>query len=79
MFDRGIPARADQPDLFAAQRVAQAVGRGQRRGAGALGQRMRSLDHPDHRLADLVVADQHEVIQLLAQNRLGQGKRRARG
>lgn len=74
MGQRGVAAGADDADLAAGEALAQLVGAGEGRGAGRLGQGMGPLDHPDHGLHDLLLLEEHEVVEQLPEDGLGHGE-----
>src|SRR5918992_5365811 len=73
-----VAAAEDQRHALSRQLLAQAQAGGEGRRARALDEVPRHLDHPRLRRADLVVADQHEVVERLAEDPLRELERGAR-
>src|ERR1044072_469335 len=67
MLKRRVTAGANEADFLASKLIATAIGCRERRCARAFGQSVSALDHPNHGLLYLFIAQDHEFVHQLPQ------------
>src|SRR3990172_8542409 len=76
---REVAAAEDDGDLLALEPLAQLEGGRRRRRPGGLRPLPRRAEQQDYRLAHLIVAHQHHVVEVVDERAYGREERRARG